>query len=180
MFDAICHRSRYYFQCNLDERLNDWPDDRFWDELRRRTRPWSAGAVITSSIEKSIAPLPQLRRRAHEVGRLLLAGDAAHIVPPTGAKGLNLAASDVRYLAEGLIDFYLERRLPKSRPLLRACPHPRLESGAVLLVDDESPAPFPRRQRLCAEGPAGRTRLSREFPFSARIAGREHHVGLPH
>jgi p-hydroxybenzoate 3-monooxygenase len=103
-------RSRYYFQCNLDERLNDWPDDRFWDELRRRLDPESAGAVITGpSIEKSIAPLRSFVAEPMRVGRLLLAGDAAHIVPPTGAKGLNLAASDVRYLAEGLIDFYLER-----------------------------------------------------------------------
>jgi p-hydroxybenzoate 3-monooxygenase len=103
-------RSRYYFQCNLDEKLNDWPDDRFWDELRRRLDPQSAGAVITGpSIEKSIAPLRSFVAEPMRLGCLLLAGDAAHIVPPTGAKGLNLAASDVRYLAEGLIDFYLER-----------------------------------------------------------------------
>jgi p-hydroxybenzoate 3-monooxygenase len=103
-------RSRYYFQCNLNERLEDWPDDRFWDELRRRLDPDAAAAVITGpSIEKSIAPLRSFVAEPMRFGRLLLAGDAAHIVPPTGAKGLNLAASDVRYLAEGLIEFYRER-----------------------------------------------------------------------
>jgi p-hydroxybenzoate 3-monooxygenase len=103
-------RSRYYFQCNLDERLNDWPDDRFWDELRRRLDPESARAVIAGpSIEKSIAPLRSFVAEPMRFGCLLLAGDAAHIVPPTGAKGLNLAASDVRYLAEALVEFYLER-----------------------------------------------------------------------
>jgi p-hydroxybenzoate 3-monooxygenase len=103
-------RSRYYVQCKLDEKLDDWPDDRFWDELRCRLDPDAAAAVITGpSIEKSIAPLRSFVAEPMKFGRLLLAGDAAHIVPPTGAKGLNLAASDVRYLAEGLIDFYRKR-----------------------------------------------------------------------
>ena len=103
-------RSRYYVQCKLDDKLDAWSDERFWDELRGRLDPDAAAAVITGpSIEKSIAPLRSFVAEPMRFGRLLLAGDAAHIVPPTGAKGLNLAASDVRYLAEGLIDFYCER-----------------------------------------------------------------------
>ena len=96
-------RSRYYVQVPSDDRVESWSDDRFWDELRSRLSPQTAEALRTgTSIEKSIAPL-------RSFGRLFLAGDAAHIVPPTGAKGLNLAASDVRYLADALIEYYEER-----------------------------------------------------------------------
>lgn len=103
-------RSRYYVQCSLDERIEAWPDDRFWDELRRRLDPEAAGRVTTGpSIEKSIAPLRSFVAEPMRFGRLFLAGDAAHIVPPTGAKGLNLAASDVHYLSEALIEHYVER-----------------------------------------------------------------------
>jgi p-hydroxybenzoate 3-monooxygenase len=100
-------RSRYYVQCGLDENIENWSDERFWDELRRRLDPEAAAAVVTGpSIEKSIAPLRSFVAEPMRFGRLFLAGDAAHIVPPTGAKGLNLAASDVRYLADALIEFY--------------------------------------------------------------------------
>jgi len=100
-------RSRYYVQCALDERIEAWPDDRFWDELRSRLDPQSAQTLVTGpSIEKSIAPLRSFVAEPMRFGRLFLAGDAAHIVPPTGAKGLNLAASDVRYLSRALIAFY--------------------------------------------------------------------------
>ena len=103
-------RSRYYVQCPVDDRLDDWSDDRFWDELRRRLDPDMAGRIVTGpSIEKSIAPLRSFVAEPMRFGRLFLAGDAAHIVPPTGAKGLNLAASDVKYLATGLIEHYRER-----------------------------------------------------------------------
>jgi p-hydroxybenzoate 3-monooxygenase len=103
-------RSRYYVQCGLDEKVEDWSDDRFWDELRRRLDPASAEALVTGpSIEKSIAPLRSFVAEPMRFGRLFLAGDAAHIVPPTGAKGLNLAASDVHYLSKALIEHYVER-----------------------------------------------------------------------
>jgi p-hydroxybenzoate 3-monooxygenase len=99
--------SRYYVQVPLDQHVEDWPDERFWDELSRRLGPETARTLVTGpSIEKSIAPLRSFVAEPMRFGRLFLAGDAAHIVPPTGAKGLNLAASDVRYLAEALIDFY--------------------------------------------------------------------------
>ena len=105
-------RSRYYIQCAADEQIDNWSDDRFWDELRRRLPPQVAEAVTTGpSFEKSIAPLRSFVAEPMRFGRLFLAGDAAHIVPPTGAKGLNLAASDVRYLFAGLREFYEERSM---------------------------------------------------------------------
>jgi p-hydroxybenzoate 3-monooxygenase len=103
-------RSRYYVQCPLTDRVEDWPDDRFWDELRRRVDPATAEAItVGPSFEKSIAPLRSFVAEPLRFGRLFLVGDAAHIVPPTGAKGLNLAVSDVRYLSEGLIEHYHEK-----------------------------------------------------------------------
>ncbi|WP_201837069.1 4-hydroxybenzoate 3-monooxygenase [Microvirga zambiensis] len=103
-------RSRYYIQVPADEKVAEWSDDRFWDELRRRVDQETADHLVTGpSIEKSIAPLRSFVAEPLRFGRLFLAGDAAHIVPPTGAKGLNLAASDVGALAEALVEFYAER-----------------------------------------------------------------------
>ncbi len=103
-------RSRYYIQCPLDEKIENWSDDRFWDELRRRLPAHHAEALITApSFEKSIAPLRSFVAEPMRFGRLFLVGDAAHIVPPTGAKGLNLAASDVHYLFSGLAEHYQDR-----------------------------------------------------------------------
>ena len=100
-------RSRYYIQCSLSERVEEWSDDRFWDELRRRLDPEAASDLVTGpSIEKSIAPLRSFVCEPMRFGRMFLAGDAAHIVPPTGAKGLNLAVSDVHYLSEALESHY--------------------------------------------------------------------------
>jgi p-hydroxybenzoate 3-monooxygenase len=109
---ALCsmrneHRSRYYVQGPADTTLDDWPDDRFWSELISRLPPGPAGSLVSGpSIEKIITPLRSWVREPMRHGRLFLAGDAAHIVPPTGAKGLNLAISDVVYLSEALGDFY--------------------------------------------------------------------------
>ncbi|WP_119300125.1 4-hydroxybenzoate 3-monooxygenase [Dongia deserti] len=100
-------RSRYYIQCDASEHVDNWPDDRFWNELRRRLDKQAVARLVSGpSIEKSIAPLRSFVAEPMRFGRLFLAGDAAHIVPPTGAKGLNLAASDVHYLAEAFIDHY--------------------------------------------------------------------------
>jgi p-hydroxybenzoate 3-monooxygenase len=94
-------------QCSLDDKVENWSDDAFWDELRRRLAPEQAESLVTGpSIEKSIAPLRSFVAEPMRFGRLFLAGDAAHIVPPTGAKGLNLAASDVRYLSRAIAEFY--------------------------------------------------------------------------
>jgi p-hydroxybenzoate 3-monooxygenase len=112
---ALCsmrssHRSRYYLQCSLDDHVDNWPDDRFWDELKHRLDQEAVDHLVTGpSIEKSIAPLRSFVAEPMRFGRLFLAGDAAHIVPPTGAKGLNLAASDVHYLSQALREFYSEK-----------------------------------------------------------------------
>lgn len=96
--------SRHYLQVPLTDRVEDWSDDAFWAELRRRLPPDFAENLVTGpSIEKSIAPLRSFISEPMSWGRLFLAGDAAHIVPPTGAKGLNLAASDIWYLSQALI-----------------------------------------------------------------------------
>ena len=103
-------RSRYYIQCNAGDSIEAWSDDQFWGELRRRLPPDIAESMITGpSFEKSIAPLRSFVAEPMRFGNLFLVGDAAHIVPPTGAKGLNLAASDVHYLVEGLRGHFLER-----------------------------------------------------------------------
>ncbi len=103
-------RSRYYLQCDAGTNVNTWSDERFWDELRRRLPSAAADALRTGpSLEKSIAPLRSFVAEPLRFGRLFLAGDAAHIVPPTGAKGLNLAVSDVAYLAEAFGEYYAER-----------------------------------------------------------------------
>jgi len=103
-------RSRYYVQCPIEDKVEDWSDERFWDELRLRLDPAAAEALVTGpSIEKGIAPLRSFVAEPMRFGRLFLAGDAAHIVPPTGAKGLNLASADVGYLAAALAEHYGER-----------------------------------------------------------------------
>ena len=103
-------RSRYYIQCGVDDKVENWSDDAFWDELRRRLPPEMAEALKTGpSLEKSIAPLRSFVAEPLRFGRLLLAGDAAHVVPPTGAKGLNLAASDVYYLHQAIAAFFAEK-----------------------------------------------------------------------
>ena len=112
---ALCsmrstHRSRHYLQCPLDDHVDNWPDDKFWEELKRRIDEEAADRLVTGpSIEKSIAPLRSFVAEPMRFGRLFLAGDAAHIVPPTGAKGLNLAASDVHYLSQALREYYEEK-----------------------------------------------------------------------
>ena len=96
-------RSRYYLQCDLADTVEAWPDERFWEALKPRLDDEARQQLVTGpSIEKSIAPLRSFVAEPMRFGRLFLAGDASHIVPPTGAKGLNLAASDVRYLAQAL------------------------------------------------------------------------------
>ena len=102
-------RVRYYLQCGLHERVEDWSDERFYDEFRRRLPADDAARLVTGpSLEKSIAPLRSFVAEPLRFGRLFLAGDAGHIVPPTGAKGLNLAASDVALLSRAIVEHYAE------------------------------------------------------------------------
>jgi p-hydroxybenzoate 3-monooxygenase len=112
---ALCtmrstRRSRYYVQCPLDDRVEAWSDERFWDELKRRLDQKAVDSLVTGpSLEKSIAPLRSFVAEPMRFGRMFLAGDSAHNVPPTGAKGLNLAASDVHYLSTALREYYDEK-----------------------------------------------------------------------
>jgi len=104
-------RSRYYVQCKIDEKVDNWSDDAFWDELRRRLPPHVADSVTTGPrLEMSVTPLHSFVAEPMRFGRLFLAGDAGHIVPPTGAKGLNLAASDIYYLSRAFIVYYKDKR----------------------------------------------------------------------
>ena len=154
--------SRYYVQCSLDDRLESWPDERFWEELKARFPGEIAERIVTGpSIEKSIAPLRSFVAEPMRHGRLFLAGDAAHIVPPTGAKGLNLAI--------------LGRPLPVARPDRVLChgldPLPRrvfrhgawkgVGRGPVLLVADDAAAPLPRPDGVRPPHAGGRARLHR-------------------
>lgn len=100
-------RSRYYLQVPLTDKVENWSDEKFWQELKNRLDPESREKLITGpSIEKSIAPLRSFVTEPMRFGKMFLAGDAAHIVPPTGAKGLNLAASDIAFLSKALIEYY--------------------------------------------------------------------------
>ncbi len=113
---ALCSQrnpmlSRYYVQVSLDDKVEDWSDERFWEELKRRIPADAAERLVTGpSIEKSIAPLRSFVTEPMRYGRMFLVGDAAHIVPPTGAKGLNLAASDVSTLYRILVKVYQDGR----------------------------------------------------------------------
>jgi p-hydroxybenzoate 3-monooxygenase len=103
-------RSRYYVQVPLSDKVEEWSDDRFWKELRLHLDPQAQESLVTGpSIEKSIAPLRSFVAEPMRFGRMFLAGDAAHIVPPTGAKGLNLAATDVKYLGDAIVEHFAEK-----------------------------------------------------------------------
>ena len=157
-------RSRYYVQVPADEKVEEWSDDRFWDELRRRVDDETADNLVTGpSIEKSIAPLRSFVAEPLRFGRLFLAGDAAHIVPPTGAKGLNLAASDVGVLADASDRILCRSLARRNRRLFRTGAVTDLESGALLLVDDVHPPHLPGHGYLQPPDPAGGVRLSQEL-----------------
>ena len=172
-------RSRYYIQCSLAERVEEWPDNRFWDELRRRLDADAVRDLVTGpSIEKSIAPLRSFVAEPMRFGRLFLAGDAAHIVPPTGAKGLNLAVSDVHYLAEGLIGHYrgspTELDAYSARALSRIWKAERFSWWMTMLL-----------HRLPDDGPFGHKIQQAELGYlagsrAAQTAMAENYVGLPY
>jgi p-hydroxybenzoate 3-monooxygenase len=172
-------RSRYYVQCPLSEQLDEWPDERFWKELARRLPRDAAARLQTgTSVEKSIAPLRSFVAEPLRFGRLFLAGDAGHIVPPTGAKGLNLAASDVHYLSEALLEFYGEKSSAaldaySSRALARVWKAERFSWWMTKLL-----------HRFPEEGDFGRRMQVAELDYlsgsvAAQTALAENYVGLP-
>jgi len=146
-------RSRYYLQCSLEDKVEEWPDSRFWEELRARLPERRAARLVTGpSLEKSIVPLRSLVTEPMQFGRLFLVGDAAHIVPPTGAKGLNLAAADVRVLSRGLIEFYRNRSATlleeySTRALSRVWKATRFSWWFTRLMHQFSADPFARRMQ---------------------------------
>jgi len=173
-------RSRYYLQCSLSERVEQWPDELFWAELKRRLDPRAAADLVTGpSIEKSIAPLRSFVAEPMRFGRLFLAGDAAHIVPPTGAKGLNLAASDVRYLFDGLVEHYRAGRSSgldaySERALKRIWKAERFSWWMTTLL-----------HRFPDNGPFGEKMQQAELDYlfssnAAMTALAENYVGLPY
>ena len=144
-------RSRYYLQCSLEDKVEEWPDGRFWEELRLRLPERYARQLLTGpSLEKSIVPLRSLVTEPMQFGQLFLVGDAAHIVPPTGAKGLNLAAADVRVLSRALIEFYRSGSTTlleeySVRALSRVWNATRFSWWFTLLMHRFSADPFARR-----------------------------------
>jgi p-hydroxybenzoate 3-monooxygenase len=172
-------RSRYYIQVPIDEKLEDWSDERLWDELEVRLGPEVAPNITRGpAIEKSIAPLRSFVFEPMRHGSLFLAGDSAHIVPPTGAKGLNLAASDVAYLSDALIRYFSERSSDgidsySARALARVWKSERFSWQLTTLMhrfpDD---GPFERRMQVA----------ELEYIASSEAAQKsiaENYVGLP-
>jgi p-hydroxybenzoate 3-monooxygenase len=172
-------RSRYYLQCSLAEDVDAWPDARFWEELRPRLDEEARGRLVTGpSIEKSIAPLRSFVAEPMRFGRLFLAGDSAHIVPPTGAKGLNLAASDVRYLSQALVEHYAEKSDAgldhySARALARVWKAERFSWWMTTLLHRISENPFDQKIQLA----------ELDYLFRSKAAATvfaENYVGLPY
>ena len=172
-------RSRYYVQCSLAEQVDAWPDDRFWETLKLRLDEEARRTLVTGpSIEKSIAPLRSFVAEPMRFGQLFLAGDAAHIVPPTGAKGLNLAASDVRYLAQALVEHYRERSSAgidaySTRALARVWKAERFSWWMTMLLHSFPDNPFDSKMQLAELDYLFRSRAASE-------AFAENYVGLPY
>jgi p-hydroxybenzoate 3-monooxygenase len=172
-------RSRYYLQCSLTEDIESWPDERFWEALKPRLDDEGRDRLVTGpSIEKSIAPLRSFVAEPMRFGRLFLAGDASHIVPPTGAKGLNLAASDVRYLSRALIEHYEERSDAgiehySARALARVWKAERFSWWMTMTLHRISDNPFDHRLQLAELDYLFRSK-------AAATAFAENYVGLPY
>jgi p-hydroxybenzoate 3-monooxygenase len=172
-------RSRYYIQCSLAEDVEQWPDERFWNELKRRLDDEARARLVTgASLEKSIAPLRSFVAEPMRFGRLFLAGDAAHIVPPTGAKGLNLAASDVCYLSQGLQEFYREKSTAgldrySDRALARIWQAERFSWWMTMLLHTFPTGGFDRKMQLAELNYVMNSR-------AAATALAENYVGLPY
>jgi p-hydroxybenzoate 3-monooxygenase len=172
-------RSRYYIDVPLTEKIEDWSDERLWDELAMRLGPEAAANMVRGpALEKSIAPLRSFVHEPMRHGSLLLCGDAAHIVPPTGAKGLNLAASDVHYAAEALIGFFRLNDVDavaaySDRALARVWQSERFSWTLTKLMHRfPEDSPFERRMQLAELGYIASSRAAQQI-----IA--DNYVGLP-
>ena len=133
--------SRLYLQCAHDENIDEWSDDRIWTELRTRFATRDGFELRDGAIlQKGVTPMRSFVAEPMRHGKLFLLGDAAHIVPPTGAKGLNLAVADVRVLTRALVDFYKPGRVRVDR-YSDVCLAARLEGAEIFVVDDIDAAP---------------------------------------
>ncbi len=172
-------RSRYYLQCSLAEDIEAWPDERFWEELKPRLDDEASEQLVAGpSIEKSIAPLRSFVAEPMRFGRLFLAGDAAHIVPPTGAKGLNLASSDVQYLSRALIEHYTDKSDAglghySERALKRVWKAERFSWWMTMLLHRFPDAVFDEKMQLAELDYIFRSK-------AAATAFAENYVGLPY
>ena len=182
---ALCsmrnrHLSRHYIQCPLSDHPEDWSDTAFWDELKRRIPQQYADRLVTGpSIEKSIAPLRSFVTEPMRWGRLFLCGDAAHIVPPTGAKGLNTAASDVHYLYHALCEHYLEKSSRgieeySARALARIWKAERFSWWMTMLLHR-----FPEQTEFDLRMQRAEIAFLRENESARRVFA-ENYVGLPY
>jgi len=172
-------RRRYYIQCSLAEDIESWPDERFWEELKPRLDDEARERLVTGpSIEKSIAPPRSFVAEPMRFGRLFLAGDAAHIAPPTGAKGLNLAASDVQYLSRAFIEHYREKSNAgldhySTRALARVWKAERFSWWMTMTLHRISDNPFDHQLQLAELDYLFRSK-------AAATAFAENYVGLPY
>ena len=161
---------RLYFQCDPTDKVEHWSDDRIWAELHARVSGDGFRLKEGEIFQKGIIPLRSFVCEPMQHGRLFLAGDAAHSVPPTGAKGLNLAAADAHVLARAIGAFYAAGATRSAGCLHLDRPAARLAGAVVLLVHDPAAAPLPRCQRLRPQAPVGRA------PARDQLArGRHHH-----
>ena len=163
--------ARLYLQCDHDEDIENWPDARIWEELHKRlggARKLAEGKML----QKGITPMRSFVVEPMQHGRLFLAGDSAHIVPPTGAKGMNLAFADVVYLSRALEAFYKIEARRSAGELFGDLSAAGVEGAALLLVDDADHASLPERDRVRPPPPAGRSRLSHQLGAGHALAGR--------
>ena len=165
--------TRLYLQCAPDEDLDEWPDERIWEELHLRLGldGWTLneGPIL----EKGVTGMRSFVVEPMQHGRLFLAGDAAHIVPPTGAKGLNLAVADVRILGARAREVVRGRRRIRARELLARRAPARLAGRALLVVDDDDAAPDPGRRSVRRQAAALAARLRGVVARRSHLAGRE-------
>ena len=166
---------RYYLQVAPDEDIGNWSDERIWETLQKRTALADGGFRITEGpiLQKGITPMRSFVTEPMQFGRLYLAGDSAHIVPPTGAKGMNLAVADVRYLTRGADRLLRARRRGAACRLFGALPAPGVEGAALLLVDDDAAAHRPRGAAFRPPPAGGRARLCDRLRGRHGLAGRE-------
>ena len=165
--------SRYYLQVAHDEEIAVWPDDRIWAELQRRTALDGWTLEEGPIVEKGVTGMRSFVAEPMQYGRLFLAGDAAHIVPPTGAKGLNLAIRDVRVLAEALVHLYASGSARLAGRVLAGLPAARLAVRALLVVDDVDAAPPAGRRSVRPAAAALAAALRHDLGGGGEDAGRE-------